>query len=369
VAESLRILGVGDAKSLNFLRWAWKVGERGHEVTLVSNRFSPHAGELDGMTVHDVRRLNAAARLPGLRRSAIPAGIGRLAERLDVDLVHAHYLLPYGWWTATAGTHPFVASPWGTDILIDAGKEPGRTRARTALAAADAVVINSEANAAATKALGVPEERMRKIIWYAEPERFSPEHRDPRVLEELGFPPDSLLVLSLRNFRPDTNLDVVIRAFARVHAEEPRARLLLAARGGPTREKVEGLIDALGLRDAIAIQTVSHAQLPRVVASADVLVTMASSDSTPASLLEAMGSGLAAACGAAASIEEWIPDREGGLIVPLHDEGALAGALLTLLGDPGLRAAYGERNRREVLRAVGDPGARLEELYLEVLGR
>jgi hypothetical protein len=34
-----------------------------------------------------------------------------------------------------------------------------------------------------------------------------------------------------------------------------------------------------------------------------------------------------------------------------------------------LRAAYGERNRREVLSAVGEPGARLEELYLEVLGR
>lgn len=369
MGERLHILGVGDAKSLNFLRWAWKVGERGHEVTLVSNRFSPHAGELDGMTVHDVRRLSAATRLPVLRRSAIPAGIGRLAERLEVDLVHAHYLLPYGWWTATAGTHPFVASPWGTDILIDASKEPGRTRARKALDAADAVVFNSEANRAATKALGFPEERMRKIIWYAEPERFSPEHRDPGVLGELGFPPDSLLILSLRNFRPDTNLDVVVRAFARVHAEEPRARLLLAARGGPTREQVEALIDDLGVRDAITIQLVSHGELPRVVASADVLVTMASSDSTPASLLEAMGSGLAAVAGAAASIEEWIPDREGGLIVPLGDEEALADALLTLLGDPEVRAAYGERNRREVLSAVGDPGARLEELYLEVLGR
>lgn len=369
MAEPLRVLGVGDAKSLNFLRWAWKVAERGHEVTVVSNRFSAHAGELDGMRVFDVFRLGVATRFPLLRRSAVPAGIGRLAERLDVDVVHAHYLLPYGWWTATAGTHPFVASPWGTDILIDASKEPGHTRARMALDAADAVVINSEANAAATRAFGVPEERMRKIIWYAEPARFSPEHRDPAVLEELGFPPDSLLVLSLRNFRPDTNLDVVVRAFARVHAEEPRARLLLAARGGPTREEVEGLIDSLGLRDAIRIQIVSHAQLPRVVASADVLVSLASSDSTPASLLEAMGSGLAAVCGAAASIEEWVPDREGGLIVPLGDDEAVADALLALLRDPGLRAAYGERNRREVLSAVGDPGARLEELYLEVLRR
>lgn len=369
MAEKLHVLGVGDAKSINFLRWAWKVQERGHRVTIVTNRFSKHAGELDGLELHDVRSLDVKTRIPVLRGPAIPGGIGRLAGRLGVDLVHAHYLLPYGWWTAKAGTRPFVASPWGTDILIHSRSEPGRSRAKMALDAADAVVLNSAANRAATIALGFPEEKIRKIIWYAEPQRFSPEQRDTAVLEELGFPPDSLLVLSLRNFRPDTNLDVVVRAFARVHASEQRARLLLAARGGPTRDEIEGLIDSLGLRDAVRIQVVAHADLPRVVASADVLVSMAASDSTPASLLEAMGSGLAVVCGAAPSIEEWVPDGEGGTIVRPGDEDALAAALLTLLGDPELRRRYGERNRRTMLDEVGDPGARLEELYLEVLDR
>ncbi len=369
MAEKLHVLGVGDAKSINFLRWAWRVKERGHRVTIVSNRFSTHPGELDGLVLHDIRRLSLRARIPVLRHPAIPAGIGRLARDLDVDLVHAHYLLPYGWWTAEAGTHPFVASPWGTDILIDSRTEPGRSRAKAALDAADAVVLNSAANRAATTALGFPDDKIRKIIWYAEPQRFSPEHRNPAVLEELGFPPDSLLILSLRNFRPDTNLDVVVRAFARVHAEEPRARLLLAARGGPTRDAIEELIDSLALREAIKIQVVAHADLPRVVGSSDVLVSMAISDSTPASLLEAMASGLPVVCGAAPSIEEWVPDGEGGTIVPAGDEAALTAALLALLRDPELRQRYGERNRRTMLEEVGDPGARLEELYLEVLGR
>lgn len=366
MAEPLRILGVGDAKSLNFLRWGWRLADRGHEVSLVSSRFSANPGELDRFRVYDVRRLGGGTRLPFLRGSRFPAGIGRLAEKLRVDLVHAHYLLPYGYWAALAGRHPFVASPWGTDILIDANHEPGRSRARTALAAADAVVINSEANAAATRALGVPDELLRKIIWYAEPERFSPDHRDPAVLEELGFPADSLLVLSLRNFREDTNLDVVVRAFARVHERESRARLLLAARAGPTREEVEGLIDSLGLGDVIRIRFVSHAELPRVVGSADVLVSATESDSTPASLLEAMASSLPVVCVVAPSLEEWVADGDGGTLVPL-DEEALAGALLSLLADPELRARYGERNRREVLRLVGDPGAALEQLYREVL--
>jgi glycosyltransferase involved in cell wall biosynthesis len=366
VAESLRILGVGDAKSLNFLRWGWRLADRGHEVMLVSTRLSTNPGELDRFNVFDARRLDGLSRLPVLRGRGIPAAIGQLAQELDVDIAHAHYLLPYGWWAGLAGLQPLVVSPWGTDILVDANTEPGRSRARTALAAADAVVVNSAANAAATQALGVSPELLTKIIWYAEPERFSPDQRDPAALEELGFPSDSLLVLSLRNFRPDTNLDRVVRAFARVRQAEPRARLLLAARGGPTRETVEALIDSLGLGDAIRIRFIAHSDLPRFVASADVLISATESDSTPASLLEAMASDLPVVCVAAPSLEEWIENGNGGTLVPLDDE-AIAGAILDLLADPELRAKYGERNRREVLRLVGDPGAALEQLYREVL--
>lgn len=368
MAESLRILGVGDAKSLNFLRWGWRLADRGHEVLLVSTRFSSNPGELDRFTVFDARRQSGLTRIPGLRRRAIPSGIGEIVRKNRVDITHAHYLLPYGWWSALAELRPLVVSPWGTDILIDANSEPGRSRARTALAAADAVVVNSAANAAATQALGVPNELLTKIIWYAEPERFSPDHRDPAVLEELGFPSDSLLVLSLRNFRPDTHLDLVVRAFARVHEREPRARLLLAARAGSTREAVEALIVTLGLEDAIRIRFVAHPDLPRIVASADVLVSATESDSTPASLLEAMASGLPVVCGLAPSLEEWIANGDGGALVPRDDE-AFADAILALLADPRLRATYGERNRREVLRLVGDPGAALEQLYCDVLAR
>jgi glycosyltransferase involved in cell wall biosynthesis len=369
MAYQLRILGVGNAKSISVIRWARRLQERGHHVSIISSKFSTNPGELDGIPVYDVNKLSLATRTPGLRGRAIPGAIGKLADSLGYDIAHAHYTLPYGWWAGLAGLHPLVMSPWGTDILIDSKKEPGRSRVRAALEAADAYVINSEANRAATLEFGVSEEKMRKIIWYAEPHRFSPGNRDPKVLEELGFPPDSLLILSLRNFRPDTNLDVIVRAFAQVHAREPRARLLLGARGGPLRDQVEAVIDELGVRDALQIKFISQEDLPRYVASGDVLVQMTNSDSTPGSLLEAMGSGLPAICGNAASVEEWIPNGEGGIVVPARDADSLADALVQLLQDPELRKRYGDRNRRTIEEVIGDPGEMLERFYLEVLGR
>jgi hypothetical protein len=48
---------------------------------------------------------------------------------------------------------------------------------------------------------------------------------------------------------------------------------------------------------------------------------------------------------------------------------ALAAALGKVLGDPDLRRAYGERNRRFVHERLADPGAALEALYLRLLDR
>jgi glycosyltransferase involved in cell wall biosynthesis len=94
---------------------------------------------------------------------------------------------------------------------------------------------------------------------------------------------------------------------------------------------------------------------------------MTRSDSTPASLLEAMASGLPAICARAASLDEWLDHREGGLLVPQADEDRLAGGVLELLADPELRRRYGQHNRRIVTARVPPAGPQLERLYRRLL--
>jgi glycosyltransferase involved in cell wall biosynthesis len=83
-------------------------------------------------------------------------------------------------------------------------------------------------------------------------------------------------------------------------------------------------------------------------------------------LLEAMVSGRAVVCAAAASIDEWVGAGEGAEIVSVRDAEATAAAILGLLQDEGRRRAYGERNRRVVSETVGDPGPELDRLYREL---
>ncbi|HYM64628.1 MAG TPA: glycosyltransferase family 4 protein [Gaiellaceae bacterium] len=370
-ARPLRILGVGDGHSVIFLRWAWRLAELGHDVHIVSDRITPREEELAGITAHDVRELGAGTRVPFVRRFLFALAIGRLARRLDVDLVHAHYLLPYGYWAAEARVHPLVMSPWNTDIYTY-GRERrrGRRWVRKAIEAGDEFVVSSLGNAEETVRLGADPDRVHRIVWYVDLRPFGPEKRVEGLAERFGWPAGSVVVLSLRNYRPNTNLDVLLRAFARVRQEVPEVRLVLAARGGWTREETKALIRDLGLGASVAMHFAAPDKLPELCASADIGVSIASTDATPASMIESMASRLPMVMGDAITIDEWITQGEGGEVVQPRDEDAVAAALLKLLRDPELRRRYGERNERVVReRLAKPPGEALEAVYRELLER
>ena len=63
----LRILGIGDAKSRHFARWANRLAEKGHDVHVASGRANPR-GELEGIEVHRFQELDPLLRVPVLRR-------------------------------------------------------------------------------------------------------------------------------------------------------------------------------------------------------------------------------------------------------------------------------------------------------------
>ena len=93
--------------------------------------------------------------------------------------------------------------------------------------------MNSGAIEAAAVAAGADPTRIAHIIWHTQLSGFGPEQADRDGLRaELGWPQDALIVLSLRNFQERTNIDVLVRAFARV---APRAPAGATAAGGSGR--------------------------------------------------------------------------------------------------------------------------------------
>ena len=306
-------------------------------------------------------------RVPRLRRLRFGPAIRRLAATVGADVMHGHGITPYAYWGALAEVHPYVVSPWGRDVLLDALKEPGRSRALRTWRSADYLVVNSVAIEAAAVAAGADPTRIAHIIWHTQLSGFGPDQADRAGLRaELGWPQDALIVLSLRNFQERTNIDVLVRAFARV-APAIRVRgccwRLGAARPAP-RWRRGGR--RRGARRADPLHRVDPDGLPRLAASGDIVVSIANTDSSPSSLLEAMASGNPLVGGWCPSIDEWIGPGEGAEMVQPRDEAALAAALDRLLPRRP-RQRYAERNLRIVRERVAESAPAMEALYRRLI--
>jgi glycosyltransferase involved in cell wall biosynthesis len=201
---------------------------------------------------------------------------------------------------------------------------------------------------------------------------FRPHASDFRARQ--GWGDDEQVVLFVARFQAVKNHAMLVDAFRRVAAEEPRARLVLAG-SGPLEGDVRARCAAAGL--AARVTFLGEMPFDRVAdlyAAADVNVISSDYESFSFVALEGMASGLPLV----ATATEWVPtliggeparacDCPGGLVVPVGDAGAFAAAVLRLLRDAARRKELGAWNRRRVERDFGWAASarRLLEVYQE----
>src|SRR5436309_3388814 len=107
-----------------------------------------------------------------LRGVRMSAELADLAQALESDLVHAHYLPEFGWMAARKGLAPLVCSAWGSDVLVGGRLATGRSR--RALDGASVVFADSKHLAEGTRVLAGRELRVEVVRGGLDLDRFSP---------------------------------------------------------------------------------------------------------------------------------------------------------------------------------------------------
>jgi glycosyltransferase involved in cell wall biosynthesis len=115
---------------------------------------------------------------------------------------------------------------------------------------------------------------------------------------------------------------------------------------------------------------VSYEEMPALYARADVCVNPSLMENLSFVILEAMSCGIPVVATAIAGTPEMITHGENGLLVPPRDERRLAEAILTLLGDKGLRLTLGENARHTVLEefSLDKMAQKTRAVYEDVVG-
>lgn len=184
------------------------------------------------------------------------------------------------------------------------------------IALADHVITVSELARSTYLEAGVPPERAHALMLGADLELFQPAS-EPRP-EQAPF----TFLFSGAMIRRK-GFDLLVEAFARVHATHPSARLVLVGPRGDAAGALEGRREGVLERG-----TVPQAELARAMQEADCLVLPSRNDSYGMVVAEALACGLPVIVSSMVGSKELVRAGEAGWIVEVENVDALAERML-----------------------------------------
>ena len=192
----------------------------------------------------------------------------------------------------------------------------------------------------------------------------APSEQTPAAV---GIPDEAPLTLAVGRLIEQKDHATLLRAFARVRATVPDARLAILG-GGPLEGETRRLVAELELDDAVTLP--GRTDIRDWLERADVFVHTSRWEGFGIVLLEAMLAGLPVVATRVSAVPEVVVEGETGSLVEAGDIEAVARELVLLLGDAELRGRLGAagRERARTEFSVARMAERTIGLYEDVLG-
>lgn len=305
----LRVTIVAHGDTVHHRRFARAIIARGHRVTVV--RWDYLRDQVDPLS-----SLEAA-----------------LAES-DPDVVLAGPVPTVGADVVGLTNCPVVVASWGSDLLVDAPRDPSLSeRATVALTRAAAIFVDSRTVAQMAMELGAAREKIVRFPWGVD-------------LEMNGWNPlpafgGRLKVVSLRSLEASYRVDVLITAMGMA----PNVELRILG-GGSAEIDLRRAAKASGVADRVEFGGLVDEQATvEELRSAHIHVSTAPIDGSSVSLLQALAVGRPSIVVDNAPNREWIEHGVTGWFTPVGDPSALADALQVAHASSELLQAISARGR------------------------
>lgn len=346
----MRILYLGDAQSIHTQRWV-KYFANLHQVAIISNR----PALLDNITIHDIGNMSYIQKIVAIRN---------IIKTFKPDIVHSHYVTSYGFLGALSGFHPFVLTGWGSDILVTPYKNwIFKQLTKFILNKADIITVDAQDMAIAIHQLSPScDDKTQVIQWGVDIEHFNTKSKTTNK-SDLGLQND-FIILSTRNLEPNYNIDTIINSFAKFAAQIPDAKLLMLGNGSQ-KDSLITLIKKLGIETQVKfIGYTLYDEIDKYYKSADIFISVPTSDATSMSLLEAMACGAIPVVSDIPANHEWITDKANGFIVDHNNIDNISDIFNYIYKNQHLIEQYGKTN----YNIIASKANHLEEMKkMEVL--
>jgi glycosyltransferase involved in cell wall biosynthesis len=197
--------------------------------------------------------------------------------------------------------------------------------------------------------------------------RLDPVDRDRKRYELLGVGPQTVVMLTCANFRPEKDYLTAFRAIATLQEQNFDMRYIVVG-DGPDRNLIERWIQELHLGKVVRLIGRNNHPL-EYYQLADIYLQTSESEGVSNSILEAMMQGLPIVATSVGGTPE-IVDNANGLLFRFRDVNALTDHLTLLLREHQLRIVLGEGSRKAGTRfSISSMIENYHQVVETVLGR
>lgn len=199
-------------------------------------------------------------------------------------------------------------------------------------------------------------------------DRFGCGDHKRKLREELGLPPDALLVGMVSVLRSWKGHPDFLNAARIVKRSVPSAYFVIAGEG-PRRSHIEADLLQMGLEDCVFL--IGHRdEVPQVLCDLDLFVLPSyANEGVPQALLQALAMRRPVVATAIGGIPEVITSGVHGLLCEPNEPDLLAENILRILTEPDLARSLADRGHERVLKdySLARMIERLEEIYARQL--
>jgi glycosyltransferase involved in cell wall biosynthesis len=312
-----------------------------------------------------------ARRLRKLFREDIPmaAAMRRELKHIDFDIVHINEGIARGKagvLLAQSRRVPCICHErmWHECTLLE----------RLFSRLVERMLYNSEAVKDREVAAGIPADKGVVIHNAVDPEEFQVPVDGPCPREEFGWEASHFVVALVGRLDWWKGHEQFILAINETLRRFPQVRALIVGERevGPRNESyADTLLELqrdLGLEEQLVF-TGHRDDVPRIMSDVDAVV-LSSSEPEPFGrvVIEGMAAAKPVIATDSGGVPEIIAHRKTGLLIPLKDAHALAGAISELVADPELASALGKAGREEVEKrfTAATQLAKIQSIYEEL---
>jgi glycosyltransferase involved in cell wall biosynthesis len=358
----MRICYVGGANSIHLQRWIKWIANAGHDVHLITE----YPTEINNVKIYPLKYKKNGGFINFISKMRQTK---KLVNKINPDILHAHYVFGYGTFGAYTNFHPYVLTAWGSDILVDTSSMFGKFAVKYSMKRADLITCDAQHLKQSMIKLGVENQKVHIIYFGTDTAKFSPQKKNKSIKEKLGLD-DSPVVISLRLLKPIYNLESLITAVPLVLQQIPQAKFIIAGEG-PEEKMLKEMATSLKVIDSIRfVGSIPNDQLPYYLTASDVYVSTSLSDAgLAASTAEAMACELPVINTNFGQNPDWVREGESGFNIPLKDPKTLAEKIIVLLKDKSLRDKFGKKGRQIIKERLdyNTEMSKMEKMYEELI--